>query len=153
MSDTRLLKPLWHMVNNLLLILESHWPHFSLLIVGFHLTSVSHFLTALHFNISRTGQKDQKLQVLFLEMLDSIAAFCSFSFFYCFYQFRNIWIDVCTWIWLFLSCTRPVNVVCWRRAICLEFMEKVGPMWLPNTLRFVNSSHIQFVVHGCSLCS
>ncbi|KAJ0014306.1 hypothetical protein Pint_20185 [Pistacia integerrima] len=23
-----------------------------------------------------------------------------------------------------LSCSRPVNVVCWRRAICLEFMEK-----------------------------
>lgn len=23
---------------------------------------------------------------------------------------------------------RPVNVVCWRRAICLEFMEKVGLM-------------------------
>ncbi|KAF2306940.1 hypothetical protein GH714_022640 [Hevea brasiliensis] len=24
---------------------------------------------------------------------------------------------------------RPVNVVCWKRAICLEFMEKVGLMW------------------------
>ncbi|KAK9155069.1 hypothetical protein Sjap_002549 [Stephania japonica] len=37
------------------------------------------------------------------------------------------------WFWTFLTglnlhpfpvCARPVNVVCWKRAICLEFMEK-----------------------------
>ncbi|KAG6738439.1 hypothetical protein POTOM_058058 [Populus tomentosa] len=40
---------------------------------------------------------------------------------------------------------RPVNVVCWKRAVCLEFMEKVGVMCKAITLRHVNSSHIQFL--------
>ncbi|KAG6393400.1 hypothetical protein SASPL_147641 [Salvia splendens] len=32
---------------------------------------------------------------------------------------------------------RPVNVVCWKRAICLEFMDKVGP--LPGSTFTANS--------------
>lgn len=97
-----------------------------------------------------TGKKDRKLQVHFRKCLIQSPLFFSFSF--SFYQLRKTWIDICIWIWLFLSCTRPVNVVCWKRAMCLEFMEKVGLMCKTNTLRHVNSSHIQFLVHGCSLC-
>lgn len=29
------------------------------------------------------------------------------------------------YIYLGFPCFRPINVVCWKRAICLEFMEKV----------------------------
>lgn len=37
-----------------------------------------------------------------------------------------LWLSCGSLLWL--SCGRPVNVVCWRRAICLEFMEKVRAM-------------------------
>lgn len=42
------------------------------------------------------------------------------------YDILLLWLSCGSLLWL--SCGRPVNVVCWRRAICLEFMEKVRAM-------------------------
>ena len=41
------------------------------------------------------------------------------------HQYQDTCSVVCLWFWLLSSCSRPVNVVGWKRAICLEFMEKV----------------------------
>jgi hypothetical protein len=45
-----------------------------------------------------------------------------------------------------LSCTRPVNVVCWKRAICLEFMEKVRLLWSLIYVQFLDISKIYLLV-------
>jgi hypothetical protein len=50
-------------------------------------------------------------------------------FLFPFYHSRRSCMVVYLRFWSLLSCARPINVVCWKRAVCLEFMEKVRLLW------------------------